>query len=230
MTGRPIRRDPADLVDHAGFAPPPLGRGAEPEPETALSNQSDLFGAPAKRPTDRFFLGTFLTPEATAQATQLAQRLRGELGLKGAPVAPGRLHSTLFHLGDYDGVPGHILEAAQAAAAAVSADAFPVTFDRVGSFDTRSQNRPLVMLGGEGVAGLVDFQQALGDALKRAGLARFVKTQFTPHVTLLYDGRLVAEQPIEPVSWTVREFVLVHSLLRQTQHVPLGRWPLREVS
>jgi 2'-5' RNA ligase len=195
-----------------------------------MSNQSDLFGAPAQRPTDRFFLGTFLAPEAAAQASQLAHRLRNELGLKGTPVALDRLHSTLFHLGDYDGTPGHILEAAKAAAAALSSYAFPATFDRVASFDTRSNNRPLVLLGGEGVAGLVVFQRALGTELTRAGLARFVKAPFTPHVTLLYDGRLVPERRIEPIGWAVRELVLVHSLLGKTQHIPLGRWPLREAS
>jgi 2'-5' RNA ligase len=46
-------------------------------------------------------------------------------------------------------------------------------------------------------------------------------------VTLLYDERGIAEHAIEPVSWTVREFVLVHSLRGQSKYIPLGRWPLR---
>ena len=43
---------------------------------------------------------------------------------------------------------------------------------------------------------------------------------------MLYDDRLVAWQAVEPVRWTVREFVLMHSLLGQHRHVPLARWPL----
>ncbi len=47
-----------------------------------------------------------------------------------------------------------------------------------------------------------------------------------PHVTMLYDRRLVAEQTIEPVRWTVGGFTLIHSLLGRTEHIPLGRWAL----
>jgi 2'-5' RNA ligase len=36
----------------------------------------------------------------------------------------------------------------------------------------------------------------------------------------------VPEQKIEPVEWTVREIVLVHSLLGRTEHRPLARWTL----
>jgi hypothetical protein len=44
----------------------------------------------------------------------------------------------------------------------------------------------------------------------------------TLHVTLLYDKRVVDEQPI-----TVREFVLVRSLHGQTRHTDVARWQLR---
>jgi len=50
-----------------------------------------------------------------------------------------------------------------------------------------------------------------------------VNTNFTPHVTLLYDPRSVEEHPIEPISWTVSEFVLIHSM---QGHAHLARWPL----
>ena len=53
-----------------------------------------------------------------------------------------------------------------------------------------------------------------------------VKLHYEPHLTLLYDDRCVAEQAIDIVSWTVREFVLVHSLHGQGRYVMLGRWPL----
>lgn len=60
------------------------------------------------------------------------------------------------------------------------------------------------------------------------GLGRWVERNFTPHVTLLYDDRSVAPQAIEPIAWTVREFVLVHSLLGRTEHRILGRWSLND--
>jgi 2'-5' RNA ligase len=68
------------------------------------------------------------------------------------------------------------------------------------------------------------FQQALRTELARAGVRHKSGPQFTPHVTLLRDKTRVPEHRIEPICWTAREFVLVHSLLGRTQHIPLGRW------
>ena len=45
-------------------------------------------------------------------------------------------------------------------------------------------------------------------------------------MTLAYDPQLVPPQPVETVGWRTREFVLVHSLLGQTVHMPLARWTL----
>jgi 2'-5' RNA ligase len=52
-------------------------------------------------------------------------------------------------------------------------------------------------------------------------------SQYEPHMTLLWDEVAVAERAIEPVRWTVSDFVLIHSLHGRSQHVELGRWPLR---
>ena len=76
----------------------------------------------------------------------------------------------------------------------------------------------------DGATGVTALQHALGTALAKAGLAA---RPSAPHLTLLYDACRVDEQAIDPVGWTVREFVLVHSLLGQTTYIPLGRWPLR---
>jgi RNA 2',3'-cyclic 3'-phosphodiesterase len=102
-----------------------------------------------------------------------------------------------------------------------------VVFDRVMSFRGKSGNRPLVLRGDDGLAALTAFQQVLGEAMMKAGLWRWAKPNYTPHVTQLYADRGIAEQVVERVGWTVREFVLVRSLLGQTRYIPLARWPLR---
>ena len=81
------------------------------------------------------------------------------------------------------------------------------------SFSGKPGHLPLV-LRGEGAAGVTALQNALGNALAKAGLGA---RQSAPHLTLLYDARRIDEQPIEPIDWTVREFVLVHSLLGQDE-------------
>ena len=55
-------------------------------------------------------------------------------------------------------------------------------------------------------------------------MRHLAKKAFMPHVTLLYAERSVEEHPIEPIRWTVNEFVLIHSM---HGHVHLARWPLR---
>ena len=63
-------------------------------------------------------------------------------------------------------------------------------------------------------AGTAERIHRLAGVLKRA----------QPHVTLLYDARSVDEHPIQPIFWTVTEFVLIRSM---KGHDYLGRWPLR---
>ena len=175
--------------------------------------------------TDGLFFAVYPDAGAAARIATLAQDLRSEHGLKGRPHVASRLHVTLHHLGNHVGLPPLLVSAANEAAAEVAAAPFVVGFDRVASFK-RAVRLPLVLRGGEGVEALAAFQQLLGAALKKAGLGPWVNAQYTPHLTLLYDDRFVAEQRVDPIVWTVHEFVLVRSRLGKSQHVPLARWSL----
>lgn len=193
-----------------------------------MTDQLSLPGMPAAPvPTDRLFLGIFPEAALAPRFTRTAEGLRSRHALRGSPLQPDRFHVTLFHLGDYVGLPEATVRAAAEAAGTVTARPFEAVFDRVGSFTGKPGKLPLVLRGGAGVEALMEFQQNLGTALKRAGLGRHVDARFVPHVTLLYDAKVVAEEPVEPIGWTVNEFVLIHSLLGQTRHLPLARWPLR---
>lgn len=192
-----------------------------------MQDQATLegFDAPA-RPTDRLFFALLPESSALAQAAALAQQLRDEHGLTARPISAERLHVTLHHVGDFLGVPAHTMAALQVAVATLSAPSFAVTFDRVASFSGKPGKLPLVLLGGEGVAEVTAFQAQLDKALALAGVSRSSRAHYTPHLTLLYGDRRVDERPIEPISWPVQEFVLVHSLIGQGQYTVLGRWPL----
>jgi len=193
-----------------------------------MPGQSSLFGFEEDaKPTDRLFFALFPDAEAAARIAECARQLRAQHGLHGAPLKTERFHITLHHLGDYVGLPQGVVEMASQAAAAVRAAPFPVVFDRAASFSSSPRNRPFVLRGDAGLAELMVFQRALGLEMAKAGLGRWAKPAYTPHVTLLYDDRAVAEQAIEPIRWTAGEFVLVRSLIGQTLHIPLARWPLR---
>jgi 2'-5' RNA ligase len=175
---------------------------------------------------DRVFFAIFPDADAARRIAGLAQHLGRKNGLTAEPLAPERFHVTLHHLGDYAGLPQGIVAAARKAAAGIVLPPFEIIFDRAVSFFGSRRNHPFVLRCS--VPALMAFQHALGVAMAKAGYAdgRWAGAPFTPHVTLLYDEHRAAEQAIETISWTAREFVLVHSLLGETRHIPLGRWPL----
>jgi RNA 2',3'-cyclic 3'-phosphodiesterase len=187
--------------------------------------QTSLGGLAAPHPTDRLFFAAMPPPDVAAQIAALAGSLRERLRLKGRPRPTAHLHVTLHHLGDFAGLPQQRVEDARAAAAGVAPGAFEARFDRVGSFAGRPGKHPFVLLGAGDATGLATLHAGLGARLAAAGLGRRERA-FVPHVTLLYDAGNVAVQPVDPLGWPVREFVLVHSLLGRTEYRVLGRWAL----
>lgn len=182
------------------------------------------FGASQR---DRLFLACLPDPATAARIHALAEDLKRARNFEGTLIRPEHLHVTLFHLGDWNGLPDLIVEGAHAAAKDITAAPFEVTFDRSQSFRNSTGVYPFVLLGAEGATPLRAFHQALGLALTRNGLGGAVHgSEFRPHVTLLRDALRVASAPIAPISWMVRDFVLVHSLLGRTTHIHLARWSL----
>jgi RNA 2',3'-cyclic 3'-phosphodiesterase len=147
--------------------------------------------------------------------------------LVGKPRAAALLHVTLRHFGRYPGnLPEHLITTVCEVAATVVMRRFVVMFDRVGSFG--SLHRPSAALfGDDGVVGLLELQHIIDAAMKKAGLGRLGKSRSTPHMTLLYDDRGISKEFVEPVVWTVQEFVLIRSLIGHSHHTELDRWPLR---
>jgi 2'-5' RNA ligase len=193
-----------------------------------MSAQLSLPGLDIEAPAaDKLLLVISLDANTAERTLELARRERRENGLTGQPLLASRLHITLHHLGNYAGVPKDVVAKARKAAEAVKAAPFDILLNRVMSYAANRDKQPLVLCGGE-VTALVAFQRSLGEELAKAGLGRWAKSSFTPHVTLLYDNKTVDEHAVEPIGWTVREFVLLHSLVGKTQHIPLGRWSLRE--
>ena len=183
---------------------------------------------PPRRPTDRLFFALLPDAPAAAAIADLARRLKAEHGLKGRPLATSRFHVTLHFFGDHVGLPQGLVDALSAAASTLRCAPFDLTFDHTMSFAGRPRKRPFVLRGSDsGLVALMDFRRGLSEVLVRQGLGRLVDVNFTPHVTLLYDDQLRPPEPVGPIVWRVNEFVLVDSLIGQTRHVPLARWPLQ---
>lgn len=185
--------------------------------------QHSFFGFEAAA-TDGLFFTVLPDEAAVAKLARTSHRLCIRHRLDGPVLAPERFHVSLLGFGAHAGLPADLVAGAAEAAASVAAAPFEVVFDRAVSF--RGRSRPLVLCSEDDIPELIALQRQLARAVEECGRGR-AKSQYTPHITMLYDKRAIQDHTIEPVRWVVRDFVLVHSLRGQGQHVPLGRWPLR---
>jgi 2'-5' RNA ligase len=181
------------------------------------------FGASQK---ERIFFACLPDAATAVQIYARAQAMKRDKGFAGTLILPEHLHVTLFHLGDWHSLPTDIVALAKTAAEQVGAPPFEVAFTRAESFRNRTGIYPFVLTGDKQAAAWQGLHTALGAALKRAGLGGATQGDFQPHVTLLRDTLRAPPAKIEPIAWTVRDFVLVHSLLGKTTHIHLARWPL----
>jgi 2'-5' RNA ligase len=190
--------------------------------------RGEAFGGELVR-ANRLFIGTFLEPAAATQTSDLAWGLHEREGLTSRPFSADRFHITLMGIGDFETLPGGLVQALITGLDRVMAPSFEVSFDRAMSFRRKEpRSKPLVLTCGNGKDALRELHDAIGEALVNVGFPRLPKHSFTPHVTLLYDPRNVTDQPVEPIRWRVRDFTLVHSLLGLTQQIPLKRWRLED--
>jgi 2'-5' RNA ligase len=181
------------------------------------------FGASQK---ERIFFACLPDAGTAAQIHARAEMFKREHGFQGTLILPEHLHVTLFHLGDWATLPEEIVRLAKDAASQVDTAPFEVAFTRAESFRNSTGVCPFVLTGDKDASAWRGLHVALSNALKKVGLGGATQGEFKPHVTLVYDKVRVKPKAIESVTWTVRDFVLVHSALGKTAHRHLGRWPL----
>ncbi|OYT93773.1 MAG: RNA 2',3'-cyclic phosphodiesterase [Burkholderiales bacterium PBB3] len=169
------------------------------------------------------FFSLFPTPEDAAEISEINGALLRAQGLTGKALLPHRLHVTCHDLGNFTALPQDLVDAAIRAGDALAFDAFDVMFDRALSYPSAGT---YVLSGTDGTRQLTAFREELGEAMHSHGLR--ASRSFTPHMTLAYDRRVVAEHAIEPVRWHAREFVLIRSHVGQGIYDVLGRWPLAD--
>lgn len=129
------------------------------------------------------------------------------------------LHITLHGAGKYEDLPNHIIAAAQRIGDAVSMPPFEVTLHSIESF---RQSKALVLLAESD--GLQELHKRLAILMKKNGFR--IDRRFNPHMTLHYCTQVIPSQMIEPICFTVAEFVFIHSEFGLSRHNVIGRWPL----
>lgn len=188
------------------------------------------FGIPAppwqpKRP-DRVFFALFLQQQDHSRFADMQRQTCDERGIDGSLLLPERFHVSLQHVGDYRKLPSRVVFAASRSGQRINMPAFELTFRQVRSFPGRPATRgrpprrPLVLVADDG--SVCDLGRMLGVEMQRNGLK--ASGDFVPHLTLAYDEKFVPRQPVDPIRFVAREFVLVHSLRGLTKYVFLDRW------
>lgn len=172
------------------------------------------------------FFATPLDPETVERATELRLDLCRKEGLRGTPVEPDRLHVTAFGLlGFREPPPTYALELGRQIGSRVEVDEFTCSFDRLQTW-RRKDGHLLALTGGDGTEGFRRLNRALQLATCEALDLEARPQPITPHVSLMYCDRPIAERSIGPLSWRVRSFTLVHSLVGATRDVHLQTWHL----
>ena len=193
--------------------------------ETQPLNGSDERGEIAARHV--LFFALYPEPEiAAARIVRITDQVRLSHGLTGASTATARLHVSLNGLGAHAEWPHQAIAKAGEVAGGLRMAPFVVAFNRLATFQVKRGPFPLVLLGDEGVFGVLALHAALHRALSEAGLVRGAERRIEPHVTLLRDARMIPETVIAPVRWTVRDFRLIHSPQGEGRHETLGCWRL----
>jgi 2'-5' RNA ligase len=168
------------------------------------------------QPLHRLFFALLPPPAAAAHVRECCAWLG-----RGKWVRPEHLHVTLNILDDWPFLPTEMLAAMVAVGDGVAANSFRVIFDQLSG-----SRRSIVLRPSERIAALHGFQQFLAEALARAGVATRHGVRFSPHLTLMHAGRPNFIEAADPLSWTVREFLLIESLVGWTEHRVRGRWSL----
>lgn len=192
------------------------------------THQSDLLGGIASTEVHRLFFA--LLPDAVTRerlAAVAAGLKAARSGLRARWIHPDRYHATLHFLGDHAALRPSLVGAAVAAADKVSVPPFAWTLDSAASF--RGREPLCVLQGAEVSVPLQQLWQMLGKTLALAGQGARLERSFTPHVTLAYShGAMLEAVKVEPVTWPVAEFALVHHVVGQGAYQILGHWSLTE--
>lgn len=188
----------------------------------------DLDGGREFRPRDgrrppRYFFALLPDAEAKSRIHQLAGELRARLCVSGELRGPDKYHVTLRGIAAPDGPFGQSIAMARSVADMIRRTSFAVMFDQAASFGKPSKYAFSLTTRADLLAAN-SLSATLLDALRHAGL-KVDGSSFQPHVTVFYDPKRREPIDVPPLSWYVREFVLIESIDNR-KYVILDSWPL----
>lgn len=143
-------------------------------------------------------------------------------------MATGRLHVSLLMIDrEFEGpLPRVKVALVERVLADVEWPRTELHFDQVATLPGPRSRQPLVLLSTRPQPSLSHLFEKLVTVLADAGVAQRGEYTFLPHMTLLYDERVVEARPLEPLQWTATRFDLIHSHIGLSRYDHLASWPL----
>lgn len=155
------------------------------------------------------------------------EEMRRTYSFRSQPIAPDRLHLSLFGVYRGDSLPEAAVNVAIAAGDAIQSEPLSIRFNSALTYRNRGFRKPLVLPAQEGTDAIEKLRFRIGSAL--SGLLcseRYRHRPIRPHITLIWDQTMVPERPVTPIAIKIREFALVHSHIGKSKYDIVKRWPL----
>ncbi|TAL73332.1 MAG: 2'-5' RNA ligase [Rhodanobacter sp.] len=171
-----------------------------------------------------------LLPDAGVreQFAVVGERLQRVHRVGGTRISADALRLDLCPMGRVVRLVRPAEQALLAAGAAVSTAGFTLTFDSATRLHTHAVQFPLTLkANAASTAAALELRKALAAAQAAVGLQVLAVTGFSAYIALMQGDTLRGvEEIINPIEWTVREFVLIRRFFGGLRHEVIGRWPL----
>lgn len=186
--------------------------------------QRELFDRPPSR--DMAFFAIMPPPDVAERLKGLGGDVSRRHGLTGPRHRAERLHISLWGTWLHPRWSRALAAAMMEVGAQAPWPTFEIALTRMQSFGRRGR-RPLVLRCGDGAAAaLAGLHDRLFDAATAQGL-QLKRRAYEPHLTLGYDDSAGPDIVLEePVVWTARELLLIHSEQGRGRYTMLRRWSL----
>lgn len=172
-----------------------------------------------------FFFAVMPPPPAAEEIATRRHEVCIQHRLDGKPMAPDRLHVSLHNIGDPRTRPMTIELAQQAATRAAQITLpFEVKFDLMARFGGRFNGHALALCSKARQPGMEALSSNLANMLTEYSFPVRSGKKLNAHVTTMYGDTPETPIAVPPVTWTVKEFVLLESFVGKSRYRELGRW------
>jgi 2'-5' RNA ligase len=184
--------------------------------------------SPPPAATDKLLFAVMPDARAAQKIAALTLSLRSLHGLKGNLIDATQLHVSIFQYARLTNLSDKDIRGAMAIANRIILERFKTRFDVAKGFRNQSgisNQYPFALCQSQPCDDFANLHQGFTSFFRERNV--MVPNTMTPHVTMLYSDTLAPTLPVDPIEWTVEEFVLLRRQIgRHLPYSVLGRWPL----